>query len=524
MLHAMTEGKDQAFINVQNNIATSHKEDPSRGFEMIKAKMNIKFDDRHARRTASATRQVHPPSKENPKCYQQVHHPSKENAKCYQQRVSPSTSQESSISEHYHFEHYRAPRKSVTSSATAVTVHSKSEYESGTEGHHQDVPISRRLSQLFESSPAGYLTPEDATSSSMSRAGISIRKVMRLLRVQDSDHISAYLSEADSRATSMPLLSERKEVLLIYLSSHNMDVDEESDKECDRSQLSDRITAGDQGSTFSDNKVEDDIAETKLGLFLPRMPCATTIYQLDITCRFERADQRGNDRNVFKNSSTFHLPAGRYLIDRRSMGICDDLHVKTLLLVVPLLVQRLRQSVDASTSTQGTVEKTRMDQSTYQSEESEQSESAPESDGESIETSLRAEQVPKDIRQGNGSIVELGPGVFSPTMPKFTSIRTRQPSYRTYGDHDCIVISCDEITGMQYLHNAISDVTEKPTKKRHQGTAVKDNQPYESKAYEKAVVPYRREISKLYPGFVPTDAHGSGGPHIKLRDTGPGDM
>jgi hypothetical protein len=318
----------------------------------------------------------------------------------------------------------------------------------------------------------------------------------------------------------MPLLSERKEVLLIYLSSHNMDVDEESDKECDRSQLSDRITAGDQGSTLFDNKVEDDIAETKLGLFLPRMPCATTIYQLDITCRFERADQRGNDRNVFKNSSTFHLPAGRYLIDRRSMGICDDLHVKTLL---PLLVQRVRQSVDASTSTQGTVEKTRMDQSTYQSDESEQSESAPESDGESIETSLRAEQVPKDIRQGNGSIVELGPGVFSPTMPKFTSIRTRQPSYRTYGDHDCIVISCDEITGMQYLHNAISDVTEKPTKKRHQGTAVKDNQPYESKAYEKAVVPYRREISKL-PAFVHTDAHGSGGPHIKLRDTGPGDM
>ena len=63
VLHAMTEGKDQAFINVQNNIATSHKEDPSRGFEMIKAKMNIKFDDRHARRTASATRQVHPPSR-----------------------------------------------------------------------------------------------------------------------------------------------------------------------------------------------------------------------------------------------------------------------------------------------------------------------------------------------------------------------------------------------------------------------------------------------------------------------------
>jgi len=55
MLHAMTEGNDQAFINVQNNIATSHKEDPSRGFEMIKAKINIKFDDRHARKTASAT-------------------------------------------------------------------------------------------------------------------------------------------------------------------------------------------------------------------------------------------------------------------------------------------------------------------------------------------------------------------------------------------------------------------------------------------------------------------------------------
>ena len=66
------EGKDQELINVQNNIATSRKEDPPRGFEMIMDKMNIKYDDRQnkmndkcykpsassARRTASATRLV----------------------------------------------------------------------------------------------------------------------------------------------------------------------------------------------------------------------------------------------------------------------------------------------------------------------------------------------------------------------------------------------------------------------------------------------------------------------------------
>jgi hypothetical protein len=299
-----------------------------------------------------------------------------------------------------------------------------------------------------------------------------------------------------------------------------MDVDEESDKECDRSQLSDRITAGDQGSTFSDNKVEDDIAETKLGLFLPRMPCATTIYQLDITCRFERADQRGNDRNVFKNSSTFHLPAGRYLIDRRSMGICDDLHVKTLL---PLLVQRVRQSVDASAGAPGTDENTRLGQLATSSKESEGSEPVVDADDEPIVTNLRAGKAPLGNRQGDGVNAKSRAGDFSPSMPKLTSTTSRQPSYRRYGDHDCVVISCDEITGMQYLHNAISDVTEKPTKKRHQGTVVKDNQPYESKAYEKAVVPYRMGISKL-PAFVHTDAYGSGGPHIKLRDTGPGDM
>ena len=80
-----TEGKDQAFINVQNNIAPSRKEDPPRGFEMIMDKMNIKYFDRQdemndkcckpsassAWRTASATSQVHHPSKENSKCYQQ---------------------------------------------------------------------------------------------------------------------------------------------------------------------------------------------------------------------------------------------------------------------------------------------------------------------------------------------------------------------------------------------------------------------------------------------------------------------
>ena len=96
----------------------------------------------------------------------------------------------------------------------------KSEYESGTEGHHhQDVPISQRLSQLFESSPVGYVTCEEVTSSSMSRAGISIRNVLRQLKAQDSDHDSAYLSGADNQATSIPLPSEKKEVLLSTPSS-----------------------------------------------------------------------------------------------------------------------------------------------------------------------------------------------------------------------------------------------------------------------------------------------------------------
>jgi hypothetical protein len=76
---------------------------------------------------------------------------------------------------------------------------------------------------------------------------------------------------------------------------------------------------------------------------------------------------------------------------------------------------------------------------------------------------------------------------------------------------------------MQYLHNAISDIAEKPTKKRRQGTAGKGNQPYKGKTYEKAVAPYRRDLSKL-PAFVHTDVHGFGGPSTKPRDTGPGDM
>ena len=150
------------------------------------------------------------------------------NAECYQQRASSSASQESSVPKHYHFEHNREPRKYGTSSATTVTVLLKSEYESGTEGHHhQDVPISQRLSQLFESSPVGYVTCEEVTSSSMSRAGISSRNVVRQLKVQDSDHDSAYLSGADNQATFMPLPSEKKEVLLSSLSSRNKDVDEE---------------------------------------------------------------------------------------------------------------------------------------------------------------------------------------------------------------------------------------------------------------------------------------------------------
>jgi hypothetical protein len=103
MLAARTEGKDQAFINVQDNIATSRKGEPSRGFEMIKDKMNIKCDvwqdemntncckprASSARRTASAKSQVHHPSKKNVESNQQVHHPSKESSKCYQQECHP---------------------------------------------------------------------------------------------------------------------------------------------------------------------------------------------------------------------------------------------------------------------------------------------------------------------------------------------------------------------------------------------------------------------------------------------------
>ena len=110
--------------------------------------------------------------------------------------------------------------------------------------------------------------------------------------MQDSDHDSAYLSGADNRATSIPLPSEKKEVLFSSSSSRNKDVDEEpsssrnieyeadeeSDKEYDRSQLSEMDNkAGDQGSAFFDCKVEDAIVETKLRIFSPRMPCSTTM-------------------------------------------------------------------------------------------------------------------------------------------------------------------------------------------------------------------------------------------------------
>ena len=153
MLDAMKiKGKDQELINVQNNIVTSRKEDPPRGLEMIMDKMNIKYDDRQykmndtcytpnassARRTASATSQVQHLSKENSECYQQELQP-QVNAECYQQRASSSASQESSVPKHYHFEHNREPSKYGTSSATAVTVPSKSEYESGTERHHHQI-------------------------------------------------------------------------------------------------------------------------------------------------------------------------------------------------------------------------------------------------------------------------------------------------------------------------------------------------------------------------------------------------
>ena len=61
----------------------------------------------------------------------------------------------------------------------------------------------------------------------MSRSGISSRNVLRQLKVQDSDHDSAYLSGADNQASSMPLPSEKKEALLSSPSSRNKDVDEE---------------------------------------------------------------------------------------------------------------------------------------------------------------------------------------------------------------------------------------------------------------------------------------------------------
>ena len=174
-------------------------------------------------------------------------------------------------------------------------------------------------------------------------------------------------------------------------------------------------------------------------------------------------------------------------------------------------------------SAPSTDEQTRLVQPPTSSDESESADAGVDSDDVPIVSKLRAGKFPKGNRQGDGVNAKSRAGVLSPSMPKLTSTTSRQPSYRTYGDHDCVVISCDEITGMQYLHNAISDVTEKPTKKRHQGTAVKDNQPYESKAYEKAVAPYRRDLSKL-PAFVPMDAHGFGGPRTKPRDADPGDM
>ncbi len=175
-----------------------------------------------------------------------------------------------------------------------------------------------------------------------------------------------------------------------------------------------------------------------------------------------------------------------------------------------------------STSAQGTVENTRLVQSANASDESEGSEPESDSDDEPIATKLRAEKVPMGIRQGNGDSAELGPGVFSPTMPKLTSIKTRQPSDCKYGDRHCIVMFRDEHTGEQYFHTAIADVAEKPTKKRRQGTAVKGNQPYRSEPYGKDAAPYRRDHSKL-PAFVPIDAHGFGGPRTKPQDADFGD-
>ena len=501
MLAARTEGKDQAFINVQDNIATSRKGEPSRGFEMIQDKMNIKCDvwqdemntscckpsASSARRTASAKSQVHHPSKKNVESNQQVHHPSKENSecyqqechpraddKCYQQRAPPSASQESSVPKHN-----RAPRKSGTSSATALIVPSKSECETGMEGHHhQDVPISLRLPQLFESSPVGNVTPEEVAPSSMSRAGISSRDVIRQLRVQDSDHDSAYLSGADHRATSMPLPIEKKEVLLTSPSSQNKDVDEEpffrqineyeadeeSDKEYDRSQLSKLDNkAGDQGSAFFDCKVEDATVETKIGLFSPGMPCPTTIHQPDITFRIERADLQGNDRTVFKNNSTHYIQAGRCSSDRRSMLTCDDLLAKTLL---PLIVQpRVRQSA-ASSSDSVDDEGTECFQRATSSEESEESESPTDSNDEVRSRLSRTGTVCKDNRQGNGVSVKTAAGVFSPRKPRMTSIKTPVPPEYSTGGHTHALFIIDDRTVTEWLQGVIKDVTESPTKRR----------------------------------------------------------
>jgi hypothetical protein len=85
------------------------------------------------------------------------------------------------------------------------------------------------------------------------------------------------------------------------------------------------------------------------------------------------------------------------------------------------------------------------------------------------------------------------------------------------------VFIIEDRTVTEWLQGVIKDVTVSPTKKRRQGTAAKYHQPSESRSYVKAVALNRRDLSKL-PAFGHTDAHGSGGPHIKLRDTGLGDM
>ena len=179
---------------------------------MIKNKMNIKYGDRHdkmnakcykpstyARRTPSATSidrhpskknvesytQVHHLLKKNTECYQRGHHLSEVNAKCYQQRASSSTSQESSIPKHYYIEYDWALSKFDTSSAN---MHSNSEYDAGTEGHHQDADINLILSQPVESSPDEDVLPEVVTPSTMSRAGISSRNVRRQSWMRDSNY------------------------------------------------------------------------------------------------------------------------------------------------------------------------------------------------------------------------------------------------------------------------------------------------------------------------------------------------